>query len=241
VLEQADKVIAVGWHMQKELMTKGAKQVSVITNGYDEEDFKTSQVMDDQKDEEFVLMHLGSINKDRNPDHFWKALSTLCGENPVFASRLKIKLVGTIDYLVEDSIKKYKLDTRLEKVDYIPHAEVSAHLQAASLLLLFLNNTPNVDGILTGKLFEYLASGRRVLCIGSSQGDAAKVIEQCQAGASFGFSDEKGMKSFLEREFDHFQKGMEQGVDLAEVKKFSRKQLTEDLDKLMKGLTANKA
>ena len=34
-----------------------------------------------------------------------------------------------------------------------------------------VNNTPNAKGIITGKVFEYIASGRPILVIGPKDGD----------------------------------------------------------------------
>jgi hypothetical protein len=51
-------------------------------------------------------------------------------------------------------------------------------MQRARVLLLLVNDTPNLMGILPGKLFEYISTGRPVLGIGPAQGDVAKVLDR---------------------------------------------------------------
>jgi hypothetical protein len=65
-----------------------------------------------------------------------------------------------------------------------------------------LNNTPNAKGIVTGKLFEYLAVRRPVLCIGPEDGDAAHILKETNAGVVVDFNDEIKMRNTI-NEFYH--------------------------------------
>ena len=58
-------------------------------------------------------------------------------------------------------------------------------MQASDALLLFIPNVPNNEGILTGKLFEYLASEKKILLFGPEKGDAMKLIKECGAGVCY--------------------------------------------------------
>jgi len=58
-------------------------------------------------------------------------------------------------------------------------------LQSADALLLLIPDLPNNRGILTGKLFEYLGSGRPVWGFGPVDGDANAILKQTQAGALY--------------------------------------------------------
>ena len=68
-----------------------------------------------------------------------------------------------------------------EIIPYVPHDQVFQLQQSSQLLLLLINNTPNAKGILTGKLFEYLASGRPVWAIGLSFDRDTRRLVDCAA------------------------------------------------------------
>ena len=234
VLTNADKVIAVGWHMAEELKGLGAKDVEVITNGFDESDFKDS--IKGVKNKKFTISHIGSLNKDRNPTILWPALKEIIAKDEVFKKSFKLKLVGKVDHFVLDSIEENGLSEYLEKIDYLPHNEISKVLTSSDLLLLLLNDTPNIEGIVTGKIFEYLASQRPILCIGSSTGDAARIINKTKSGKAVNFDDKSKIKTFLLSEFESFINN-DSPISITEnINEFSRKNLTERLVRVLDGV-----
>ena len=50
------------------------------------------------------------------------------------------------------------------------------------MLLLFLNNVPNIDGVIPGKMYEYIGARRPILCVGKKTGDASVIIKKTKAG-----------------------------------------------------------
>jgi hypothetical protein len=64
----------------------------------------------------------------------------------------------------------------MERTGRVTHGEAMRHMQRARALLLLVNDTPNLMGILPGKLFEYLSTGRPILAVGPQQGDVARVL-----------------------------------------------------------------
>jgi len=235
VLSTADAVISIGWTMAKELEDLGSKKVEVITNGFDEDDFKTNHTVTSKH--EFILSHIGSLNKDRNPEILWQSLKELINENEEFRSKLKIRLVGKVDHIVNESIKKYHLEDFIIKIDYLPHDKLGSIFQSSEILLLLLNDTPNIEGIVTGKIFEYLAANRSILCIGSSTGDAAKIINITKSGKAVDFNDKKGISSFLLERFSEFQNGNKLKNNNQNIDTFSRKRLTENLCRILDDVT----
>jgi hypothetical protein len=67
----------------------------------------------------------------------------------------------------------------------------------SSVVVLIIPDHKSNKGILTGKLFEYLAAGVPILCLGPADGDAAEIISKANAGATFGYNDIKGISAFL--------------------------------------------
>lgn len=230
ILEKADSISVISPGMQKEFMSIVNRKYHIIPNGYDSEDIIDHPITET---DEFVLSHIGSMSKTRTPYNLLEVLSELIIENKSFDKKLKIKNVGKIDMHALEIFKKNNLSEKLEIVDYLPHNEVIAEQQSASMLLLLVNNTPNAKLILTGKIFEYLASKRPIICIAPEDGDAAKVIDECNAGKTFGFEEKQKLKNYILECFEKFEKGKLKTKSI-NTDKYSREKLTEKMSEAIK-------
>ena len=88
-------------------------------------------------------------------------------------------------------------------IGYVPHGEVIEYQKKANLLLLMINNTPNAKGIITGKVFEYIASKRPILVVGPEDGDLSTIINTTKSGIVCGFDDVKKLKLTLLRLYNN--------------------------------------
>ncbi len=232
VLSEADKIIVVGKTMKEEfdlLMEHdhswNNKKCIIITNGYDESDLNTSHKLD----EKFSLAHIGSLVPSRNPDALWRALHMLCESVRGFKDDLKIRFAGKVDISVRESLKKYDLENYVEDLGYLPHSKVSEVQSSSRVLLLLLNNTANAKGILTGKFFEYLASGRPILCVGPLDSDVAKIIEETKSGSCADFDDFGEIRDIILACYDDYNRGQETELIERNIDKYSRLSLTAKL------------
>jgi len=204
VLSEANGVVSVTPTWCRELSEISNRPVSLVHNGYDEEDIVQ---VNDPIDSDFSIVHIGSINAARNPNVLWMALNELLQEVPELKKSLKIKLVGNVEPVVFADIEKYQLTDYIEKIGYLSHAEAITFQQTSQLLLLLINNTPNAGGILTGKLYEYMASARPILAIGPVRSDIATLLKETQSGSIVGFDDVSGMKSVILDFFEKYKLG----------------------------------
>ena len=223
VLTEATKVVTVSWDCAKGLESHGAKDVAVITNGYDDinsgEANQNSSQNNYQHQSVLTMSHIGIIGANRNPDTFWNAVSEVADSN------MRIRLIGQIDNSVVDTIKRVGIEKYVEIIPYMPHDQAIIEQQKSDVLLLFVNNTPNAKGILTGKLFEYMASGRPILCIGPEDGDSARILNETQTGVTVDFSDKEKMKSVI---LDFIKKHQENQLGIMRnesIEKYSRRNL----------------
>ena len=196
VLTKADKVVTVAPDGAKRLGRIGNRNVRVVYNGFDRDDDATTTVV---KPGKFTITYLGVLSKIQNPEKLWEALGELARENDGFANTLKINMIGQIDSSVVKAIEQQGLSQHVSYSPYIPHDQVSAVHRSSTLLLLLLmpDSEPRAKGLLTGKLFEYLASGRPILCIGPEDGDAARILKETGAGTTVSFGNKEKMKEVL--------------------------------------------
>ena len=236
VLSKADRVTIVSWNWALDFNQLFPRHYDVITNGYDPDDF----IIPDQKvAKTFELTHIGSLNKDRNPELLWKVLAEICSENASFRDDLKLRFIGKCDVSLFQCLEKYQLLSLTEKIEYMPHEEVLKESAGSQVLLLLLNNTPNVMGIVPGKIFEYLATRRPVFCIGQTEGDSARIIREARAGITCNFDDKTSMKNALLELYGRYKQGSLQNQE-GEIDSFSRKDLTEKISSLLNELSETK-
>lgn len=229
VLTKADVVVTIGDTMKREFEQISGRSVQVITNGFDQDDVFSGEIIPDKK---FSIAHIGTLVKSRNPETLWRVLQELISEIPTFAADLEIKLVGKVDIVVSDQLKEKDLYKYVNKIEYLEHIEVIKVQQQSQLLVLLLNNTPNAKGILTGKIFEYMAAKRPVLCIGPVDGDAAKIIKETNCGKTVSFDDYSGLKIILKDYYSKFLAGA-LSVDGKSIDLYNRRALTERLAVLL--------
>ena len=225
VVRNADIVLTVSETWANEIKKDHGKEAQVITNGYDYQDFRSSNHTVDKK---FIISHSGLVNEFRNPQNLWVALTELCKEDEEFDKMLQIEFSGIVDSQVLDAIKSDKiLGSKFKFNDYVSHQEVLKIYNSSSVLLLLLNNTDNAMGHLPGKLFEYLPSNRYILAIGATEGDSAKIIQETETGISCNPEDMAGIKKAISSFFTHFKNG--NFPDSVNIEKYSRKVLTRKL------------
>lgn len=229
VIQTANSIVVVSNGMKEEYQLMQPNHIQVISNGYDQSDVLETDVKMDQG---FSISHIGTLNAARNPNTVWKVLSEICSKNVNFKSDLQIQLVGKVDFSVLESIRQNNLTENLIKIDYLSHSEAIAKQQSSQVLMLLINQSGNAKGILTGKFFEYLAAKRPILAVGPTDGDAAVVLAETQAGTMVDFSDEKATKDAI-LEFYNRYKTNTLKIESQSIERFSRRSLTGELAKLL--------
>lgn len=232
VVSAADAVIVVTDSMKRDFdKITSPDKVHVITNGFDPDDFVR---VESSVSDKFQLVHTGLMIRGGNPDNIWKALRKMADTIPGFAEDLVLRLVGETDEYILERIEELGLGRFLQNAGYVPHSEVVEEQASATVLLLPLRDEPESGAILTGKFFEYLASGRPILAVGPVNGDLGKALRECEAGEIFEFSDNDGVYDYLCRKYSEYKKGLLKDSRRSDsVNRFSRKQLTADLVDIM--------
>lgn len=181
VLHAANRIMAISPQIQRSLKTRvWSHQDKFLTfyNGFDALDFKSLPVKSQDK---FTITYTGTLNETHDPESFFAGLRLLLDRHPDLASRLQIWLVGsTYGVDIEESIRRYRFQNIIHQIGYVSHAQSIERLMQSDLLLLIIS--PDLSaGIVTGKIFEYLASGRPILAI-VPESEAGRLIEIYQAG-----------------------------------------------------------
>jgi glycosyltransferase involved in cell wall biosynthesis len=225
VIESADCVTVASEAIALDFMKLPHRKVVKITNGFDPSDFESPISANQSR---FTLSHVGNFMASQNHLPFWSILKDLTENLPHFADHLKIQLTGNVDIEIREAISTFELDQFVEYRPYIPHREVPRAMQEARILLLFINKTAKANIILTGKLFEYLASRRFVFAIGPKGGELEAILENTKSGQLIDFNDQKSIKSLFVRLFSHYLQDVPAELN-NDPDMFSRRTLTQKM------------
>ncbi len=224
VLKNADKIITVGKSLKDLFSQKYAgisEKVEVITNGYDSDDF-TSIIS--SSPEIFTISYIGTLSDKYPVTGIIEALRKFSEEGHKF----NIRFTGTVSPSQKKEILSVPECSHAVFMNYAEHEEALRQMSGSSLLLLIIPEHRSNRSILTGKLFEYIASGKPILCIGPVDGDAAAILNGTGKGATFEYNDSTGMYDYLI--------SIEGGKSLngnTPPEKYSRLRLTEELGRLL--------
>ncbi|MDP4222886.1 MAG: glycosyltransferase family 4 protein [Bacteroidota bacterium] len=198
VLRSADKIITVGKSLM-ELFTSKVPGIrskfTVITNGYDAEDFEGQAV---PAPSGFMISYIGTLSDAYPVDGFLRAIKTLKWKGLKFS----LRFVGLVSSGKKEMILSAAGESVIEFLPYASHPEAISYMQNSSLLLLIIPDHRSNKSIITGKLFEYLASERPIICIGPPEGDAAIIIGECGHGSTFTYDDWEGVAGYIETLID---------------------------------------
>ena len=227
IITSADSVIVVSKKMEDDFNALSPKNICIIRNGFDEDDFQTSKPSLDSK---FSISYIGLLTTKQNPVVLWKVLRELCDEKEYFRADLAIHLTGKIDFSALDSIEENDLEQYLTVGGYVPHVEAIKRQQSSQLLLLLL--TKDDYGILTGKFFEYLAAQRPILGVGSTICEVANILRETNAGKMVDFDDETAIRETILTFYEQYKNGTLH-VNSNSVTQYSRRNLTKQLAELL--------
>ena len=228
VLQTADTLIVTSPSTQREFQTKTSRPIEVITNGYDD-DFPTQTP---SLSPYFLLSHIGSLLSERNPKPLWQVLSEMTKEQPDFRRDLRLCLAGKVSDEVLTSLQKWQLTDYLDLKGYISHTEAIALQRQSQLLLLLEINHPKTEGIIPGKLFEYMASQRPILALGYKQWDVKDIIAQTQTGITLSLTDTQAIREALTHYYTLY-KSQQLHTHPISLETYHRKNLTKRLSEVI--------
>ncbi|HUH25422.1 MAG TPA: glycosyltransferase family 4 protein [Flavobacterium sp.] len=230
VLNTADNIITTSYTTKKEFEQITSKPIDVITNGYDVEAITKPPL-----DEKFTISHIGSLLSKRNPRILWKALKELLKENESFRNDFQLQFIGKVSPEIIDTIKEFKLDSYLNVVGYVSHTDALRYQRSSQVLLLIEIDSYETQGIIPGKLFEYMSAERPVLAIGPEESDIAKILKDTNTGKYFNYDDLEEVKDYILNCYKlYLNKNLK--VHGMGLQYFSRKKLTEKLAQILENI-----
>jgi glycosyltransferase involved in cell wall biosynthesis len=163
--------------------------VRTIANGCDFDDFAGLEYEPARR---FRITHAGSFFGKRDPRPFLQAFAD-SGLDAV------ARFVGDFRSSDAEWAEALELGDRLELVGYASRADaLRLQRDSEALLLLIPDAGGRGKGVLSGKVFEYIAAGRPVLAAVPPDGAAADLIRETGTGVVVAPDDVDGLRRALE-------------------------------------------
>ena len=234
VLRTADRVSVISEGMRREFEDR-AKKIDVIYNGYDPEDMPEQATAPAEK---FILSYIGNFKHSQNIESFWKVLARLVSDHPR-GDDLRFRITGNVTPVVKQAIQLHGLSRHVEVQAFVPHREATRLMVESHVLYLPIPDIGNNRSIITGKIFEYLASRTPILAVGPVNGDAARLLASCDREPMMDYQEEAQIYDMLKQHLDHW---VNSGGQKAEVTSdahlsLTRRSQAEKLSDTLKAMT----
>lgn len=224
VLQAADMLTVVSDGMQQ--MYAGQNPcVEIVLNGFDTDDM--APIFIGQTDN-FCLVHVGNFFPYMNVPMLWEAIEELLNEHHQFKQEFRLHFTGLIDNEVRAQLQNMQLKDNLTITGSVNHHEAT-RIQAKSNLLLFvIPNTADNKLVITGKIFEYLASGSAILPIGNTESNVAGILQKAGRKPMLDYSNKEAMKGQILEAYSAWKSNnrTSEKHDTAAAEPYSRKSLT---------------
>lgn len=190
-----------------------ASRWALIPNGYDEENFVRAEASSEfaqakaAKGDSIVLLHSGVLYpSERDPSHFFAALSELKQSGRIVAGQVRVVLRATGH---DDLHSRLIMENGLEDIVFlepgIAYEAALAEMLTVDGLLVF--QAANCNHQIPAKLYEYLRARRPILALTDPAGDTAQVLFDAGLYGVVSLDDKQAimekMKTFLQEIKQH--------------------------------------
>lgn len=227
----ANEVVSVSEGISEELGRIIGRKIHTINNGFDPIE---APPRDQTENNIFTILYAGTLSHARNPRPLFQAIDQCVSKGLVPEKSIDVCFLGS----AERFVSYFDLD-EFKKVSCSFHPRV-ARLEAISRIrnssILLVLSQPNEQGVVTGKIFDYLSSGRPILAIPNDSGEIKQLIDSTKSGVSL--SDPNEIAQQLVKWFDEWKKDKRFKVDYdeGEIRKHSRERKTEELVEILESL-----
>ena len=178
ILRTVSFTLTVSEPLAEDLRRDFGVRCEVVMNGYEADEFATEQATP-TTGLPLRIVYTGEIYEGkRDPAALFEAIRRL-GVGP---ETVQVAFHGITVLPLADRARTMGVESVVRVGPAVPRAECLRLQQASDVQLLLMWNDPGEAGIYTGKLFEYLGSGRPILMTGYPGGVAAQLVEERNAG-----------------------------------------------------------
>lgn len=206
--------------------------VYFLPNGYDPEDFVGIQsTQKSHQNSRLNFVYCGRFTKTSSPHAFFLVLREMVKEDPSWKAHLRIQVIGGTNN--QNAMSSFpELNSIMEWIPYQPHRKALAFMRSADVLLLFSTGGPGSE-ILTGKVYEYMATGKPILCVVSHEGELSQMLMEYRNAYIGILTQENPPIATVRKLLQAWKEGkLERPIQKEWIQQFDRKKQTGELAKI---------
>jgi glycosyltransferase involved in cell wall biosynthesis len=200
-IERSDFVVTVTQSIHDELRSRYPEQAeekfALIPNGYDPEVFASFEARA-HGSSKIIVTHLGTVYGASSPRYFLDALEAMPEE---IREAFEVHFVGRITADERAALGSRRCAVRV--MGFVPQIEALRYLEKTDYALLVMTDPAS----LTGKLFEYLATGKPILAVSSPEGEVARVMRETGGGWCADPNDQAGLQEMIRQTYRSWHDG----------------------------------
>ena len=213
-------------------MLTGVKSTALF-NGILFEDFNKVQILEPLED--FTITYVGTLYDGQKIEFFCKAYKEFIHRYEIKNTKLLfpgLAFFGEQESRVQKALNGY--EQFFECSERIPREEI-LELEKKSHLLLHVA-WQGYNGIIASKIYEYIASGTKIVVAPSDNGAIHQIVEHSGCGVMI--SDTDKLIGFLKKEYDLFcsNNTSKNNIDSQQVQQFSRLKQVEGLAQIIQSI-----
>lgn len=234
VEENSDIITTVSIDLKDRLNRRFGKSTYVFRNGFFEEDFLSYPISRRRLGSvgPLRIIYTGTVHEYyiETLAYVFRSLASLSVTKSTSKPEVKVEFYcNKFDcFTILSALDDYKAFFELKET--VTRTEALNVQRGADILLLLGGSNPDARGVLTGKVFEYLVSGRPVLCIGSRRDfELGHLLRDTGTGVVFGPDEFHELPAYIYASmsgrgiFDDFKPNKN------EILRFSREKSAEDM------------
>jgi len=205
LMREADAIITVSDqktdYVRRLIPATQARWVT-LTNGIDTELYSAERRTRPFDETRIEFVYTGRLFKNRRGHAFTEALGRLKRRRPELVKPVRVRFLGDVSPEIrarhDALIAEHGLQGHFEFEGDVPFAAARAAQVNCDWLLLIVDTGETSDGVIPGKLFEYVASGRPIFAL-CDPGATPDIIGRACLGTVVGAEDAAACERELER------------------------------------------
>ena len=198
VVRRASYLVVVDESVELLDVERGDPRLVLIRNGVDPDDLPPSNAR--PPDGRFRISYVGTLYGARDAAPVFAALCALIDRGVIDDADLDLRIVGPAAIDANANFDRLPVS----RMGYVDHALAISEMAAADVLLFF---APTLNRGPSGKIYEYLVSGRPILCVAGRDNFAFQLVEELSAGYCAQPEDPAAIEDAIERMYRNWKDG----------------------------------